>query len=111
MENNLEDPCFMILDEPQTKDDFVSGDYLIIPKTDIFSMEDDSVENIPLQNGKESVNILDELDFILSKERETTTTKDEMIKSEPIEKTHKNKEDSEEENKEVAFKKVSLFED
>jgi len=96
---NLVDIENMFLPDPKKPDDAVSPDYLVEVKSDLFSEDFGIEEETPMVTSKKASNqgIFDELDAILAKE---TKSLDDSIDT-----------STDDEKKEVKYKKISLFDD
>ncbi len=132
LNENYTSPEALRLPDPETPDAPVSGDYLIEVRETLFNFDDGATTEKPITISKNQHNILDELDQILAQEQqkiaskpekpadekpETTVTENDkyivrqtkgslFIKSKPIE-----VDESEDEPKEIKYKRVSLFDD
>ena len=101
---NLKDLLRIIIDDPKKEDEAVSADYLEEPKIDIFSSSDGFEEEKPLTAAKPKSNqsILDELDAILQHEANKGNTIKPKVDEKPEE---------EEKKEDIAYTKISLFDD
>ncbi len=101
---NLKDLLRILIDDPQKEDEAVSADYLEEPKIDIFSSNEGFEEEKPLTAAKPKSNqsILDELDAILQHEANKGNTIKPRVDEKPQE---------EEKKEDIAYTKISLFDD
>ena len=101
---NLKELLRIIIDDPKKEDEAVSADYLEEPKIDIFSSSDGFEEEKPLTAAKPKSNqsILDELDAILQHEANKGNTIKPKVDEKPAE---------EEKKEDIAYTKISLFDD
>lgn len=120
------EPQGLRLAAPEVKDAAVSPEYLVEVRENLFGL-DDTMDEKPLTTSKKQINILDELDQILAKETapvpEVKVTEGEKFivketksslfirEKDPLPKKLKIDEEEDNEEKEITYQKISLFED
>ncbi len=130
--DNLTKPEALYLPNPTTPDEQISADYLIEVRQDLFNFDDGSENEKPITKSKKETSILDELDQILAKESKQENNlfdlddKDKDIKITEGEKyivketkgslfirqkDIRKIDESEDEEKEIHYKQVNLFDE
>ena len=101
----LKHPVSLAISAPSKEDDAVSADYLVEVRTDLFSENFGIEDEKPLGSSKTTV--FDDLADILKNEQAKSLPKEEVVNP-TIEEV---KEEEPEPQKEIKYKKISLFDD